>query len=93
MNDRYLCNAKNLIISALRGDAETRDAAMKSLNMKLVLSALGIVVALASPAFAKKQHQATQQETGVYNTIPGYDKDGGVVGIPNPDQSGTESQR
>jgi len=57
---------------------------MKSLNMKLVLSALGIVVALASPAFAKTSQQASG--AGAYNTIPGYDRDGGVVSVPNPDR-------
>jgi hypothetical protein len=64
---------------------------MKSLNTKLVLSALGIVAMLTSPALAKKAHPATH-EAGIYNTIPGYDKDGAVVGVPNPDQSGAESQ-
>jgi hypothetical protein len=59
-----------------------RDAAMKSLNMKLVLSALGIVVALASPAFAKTSQQAANGS----NSIPGYDRDGSVVSIPNPDR-------
>jgi hypothetical protein len=68
---------------------------MKSLDMKLVLSALGIVAMLTSPAFAKKPHHVTNVATGSteYNTIPSYDKDGGVVGIPDPDQSGTQSQR
>jgi hypothetical protein len=67
---------------------------MKSLDTKLVLSALGIVAMLTSPAFAKKAHQASHpSESAVYNTIPGYDKDGGVVGIPDPEQSGTQSQR
>ncbi len=65
---------------------------MKSLNTKSVLSALGIVAMLTGPAFAKKSHPATQ-ETGSYYSIPGYDRDGGVVGIPNPDQSAAESQR
>jgi hypothetical protein len=65
---------------------------MKSLNAKLVLSAFGIVAMLTSPAFAKKSHQATH-ETGIYNAIPGYDKDGGVVAVPNPDQLGAETQR
>jgi len=55
---------------------------MKSLNLKLVLSALGIVVALASPAFAK----TSQQAANGYNSIPGYDRDGSVVAIPNPDR-------
>jgi hypothetical protein len=66
-----------------------KDAAMKSLNTKLVLSALGIVAMLTGPAFAKKSHPATH-EAGIYNTIPGYDKDGGVTAVPNPDQ---EAQR
>jgi hypothetical protein len=67
---------------------------MKSFDAKLVLSALGIVAMLTSPAFAKKAHQVSHvSESGVYNTIPGYDKDGGVVGIPDPDQSGAETQR
>jgi hypothetical protein len=53
--------------------------------MKLVLSALGIVVALASPAFAKSSQQAANG-AGASNSIPGYDRDGGVVSIPNPDR-------
>jgi hypothetical protein len=63
---------------------------MKSLTTKLVLSALAI--AITSPAFAKKAHQVTT-ESGVYSTIPGYDKDGAVVGIPSTDQTGAEAQR
>jgi hypothetical protein len=68
---------------------------MNSLTMKVVLSSLGIVAMLTSPAFAKKPHQVTHNNNGsaVYNAIPGYDRDGGVVGIPNLDQSGTQSQR
>ena len=58
---------------------------MKSLNTKLVLSALGIVAMLTGPAFAKKSHPVTH-EAGAYGTISGYDKDGGVVEVPNPDQ-------
>ncbi len=68
-----------------------RDAAMKSLNTKLVLAAFGILAMLASPAFAKQPKQATQ--AGVYDAIPGYDGNGAVVEIPNPDQSGSGSQR
>ncbi len=54
---------------------------MKSLNTKLVLSALGIVAVLTSPAFAKNPHrQASQQRMtsdpalqsgrGIYNMVP-----------------------
>ena len=35
---------------------------MKPLNTKLVLSALGIVATLTSPAFAKTSHQASPQQ-------------------------------
>ena len=78
----------------IKGDVEMKDATMKSLNMKLVLSAVGIVAMLTGPAFAKKQHQVSNvNASGVYNTIPGYDRDGSVVGIPDPDHSGAESQR
>ena len=68
------------------------ETAMKSLNMKLALSALGIVAMLTSPALAKKV-QPVSHETGVYSSIPGYDKDGNVVAIPNPDQFGAQPQR
>ena len=68
---------------------------MKSFNTKLVLSSLGIVAMLTSPAFAQKRHHVTSDtqsavyrdnHSAVYNEIPGYDSNGGVVGVPNPDQ-------
>jgi len=65
---------------------------MKSLNTRLALCALGIIAMLTSPAFVKKPHQSAQG-TSAYDTIPGYDKDGGVVGVQSPDQSAAESQR
>jgi hypothetical protein len=58
---------------------------MKSINTKSVLAALGIVALLASPAFAKKAH-VVRDQSGVSQAIPGYDANGGVVGIPDPDQ-------
>jgi hypothetical protein len=64
---------------------------MKSLNTKLVLAAFGILVMLASPAFAKQPKQATQATA--YDGISGYNANGDVVEIPNPDQSGSGSQR
>ena len=71
---------------------------MKSLNTKLVLSTFAIVAMLASPAFAKRAQQATHNNASsvynspVYSAIPGYDSEGNVVTIPDPDQSGP-SQR
>jgi hypothetical protein len=58
---------------------------MKSIGTKLILSALAIATLLVSPAFAKNAHPITHG-TSAY-TISGYDRDGGVVAIPNPDDS------
>jgi hypothetical protein len=71
---------------AAEGDAEHERMTMKSIGTKLVLSALAVAALLVSPAFAKKAHPVTH-ETSAY-TMPGYDRDGGVVAIPNPDESG-----
>jgi hypothetical protein len=58
---------------------------MKSINTKLVLSALGIVAVLAGPAYAKTARVMRDQATAS-QTIPGYDADGRTVAIPDPDQ-------
>lgn len=67
---------------------------MKLLNTKVVLSALGIVAMVAGPAFAqKRQHvtHANQSDTSSvvhgYDApgVPGYNRDGETVAIPNPD--------
>ena len=60
---------------------------MNPLNMKLMLSALGIVAMLTSPAFAQKSQRVTHvNQSAVSQTIPGYDSDGRTVEIPDPDQ-------
>jgi hypothetical protein len=68
---------------------------MNLFNTKAVLSALGIVALLASPAFAQKRQQVTHYQSDASSPIPGYDaarvvpgynKDGAIVAIPNPDQ-------
>lgn len=57
---------------------------MKSLNMKLVLSALGIAL-LATPAFAQKPHrQASQQTLGQAPSATGAEFGGSVGVYPNP---------
>jgi hypothetical protein len=59
---------------------------MNLLNMKVALSALGIVAMLASPAFAQKRQDVTHpNRTDVSKAIPGYDKNGATVAIPGPD--------
>ena len=71
---------------------------MKSINAKLVLSTFAVVATLTSPAFGKKAQQATDNNASsvysslAYSAIPGYDRNGNVVAIPDPDQSGS-SQR
>jgi hypothetical protein len=74
---------------------------MKSLNAKFVLSTFVVVAMLTSPAFAKKPQQDRSNHASsvyasyaspVYSAIPGYDSEGNVVAIPDPDQSGS-SQR
>jgi len=60
---------------------------MNSLNTKMLLSAVGIVALLSSPAFAKTTHPATtDSQLSSSQTMPGYDADGSVVPVPNPDQ-------
>ena len=68
---------------------------MNLFNTKVLLSALGIVALLASPAFAQKQHVTHANQSDVssvvptYDTsgvVPGYNRDGAIVAIPNPDQ-------
>jgi hypothetical protein len=75
---------------------------MKSLNTKLLLSTFGIVAMLTSPAFAQKRHVTPANRSAVYNVMPGYDESGmmpgyngsgAVVGIPNADRYGIQSQR
>lgn len=59
---------------------------MHLLNMKVALSALGIVAMLASPAFAQKRQDVTHpNRTDVSKATPGYDKNGATVAIPDPD--------
>ena len=69
---------------------------MNLLNAKVVLSALGISVVLASPALAQKRQHITHihqsDASGVVpgydvsRVVPGYSKDGATIAIPNPDQ-------
>ena len=68
---------------------------MNLLNSKAMLSALGIVALLASPAFAQKRQHVTHYQPDVSSAVtgydrsrvvPGYNKDGAIVAIPNPDQ-------
>jgi hypothetical protein len=69
---------------------------MNLLNTKAVISALGIVAMLASPALAqKRQHVTHASQSDISSVVPSYDasrvvpgysRDGATVAIPNPDQ-------
>jgi len=68
---------------------------MNLFNTKVLLSSLGIVALLASPAFAQKRPHVTHYQSDVSTAVPSYDgsrvvpvynKDGATVAIPNPDQ-------
>jgi len=53
---------------------------------KIALAA-AIVLGTALAASAATRPQVAQAgQSAAYNVIPGYDKDGGLVAIPNPDQ-------
>jgi hypothetical protein len=59
------------------------NAKMKSLNAKLVLSALGIVAMLTSPAFAQKPHRDPSQQQ--HTSDPVLESGGGIYDmVPNP---------
>ena len=72
---------------------------MKSLGIKLALSALAVAALVSSPALAKSHRVVQENASTSYVTaapgsdIPAYDSQGGVVGIANPDQFGAQSQR
>ncbi len=72
---------------------------MKTLGIKVALSAVAVAALVASPAFAKS-HRVVYQDnaaatyfTAPGNDIPAYDSQGAVVGVANPDQYGLQSQR
>jgi len=72
---------------------------MKTLGIKFALSALAVAALVSSPALAKTHRVLQDSASAGYVTaapgsdIPGYDSQGNVVGIANPDWYGTQSQR
>ena len=60
---------------------------------KIALS-VAIVVSSVIAAFAATKHRATHDNQLVaHNVIPGYDKNGQTVGVPDPDQIAVQSKR
>lgn len=72
---------------------------MKTLGIKLALSALAVTTLVASPAFARTHRLVNQDNAAAAylaapgSDIPGYAADGSVVGVANPDWYGVQSQR
>jgi hypothetical protein len=59
-----------------------------SAKTKIVLLSAAIVLSTAFAASAATKPRVTQaNQSAAYNLIPGYDKYGRTVGIPDPDQS------
>jgi uncharacterized protein involved in copper resistance len=59
---------------------------------KLALAAALVLSAtLSASAATKPRVVAHADQAATYDAIPGYDKDGNTVGIPNPERS--QSQR
>ena len=72
---------------------------MKTLGIKLALSALAVAALASSPALARTHRVVQDTAPAGYVTvapgsdIPGYDSQGNVVGIANPDWYSAQSQR
>ena len=55
---------------------------------KIALLSAAVVLSTAFAASAATKTGVTQaSQSAAYNMIPGYDKDGRTVGIPDPDRS------
>jgi hypothetical protein len=74
---------------------------MKTLGIKLALSAVAVAVLVATPAFARSHRVVYRDNAAALNyvtaapgsDIPAYNSEGDVIGINNPDQYGLQSQR
>ncbi len=51
----------------------------------MLLSAAFVLGAVLSASAATKAIVVAANAAGSYDVIPGYDRDGGVVAVPNPD--------
>lgn len=55
---------------------------------------VAILVNTALAASAAIKHRATHDnQSAAHNVIPGYDKNGQAVGVPDPDQIAARSKR
>jgi hypothetical protein len=59
---------------------------------KLALAAAIVLGATLSASAATKPRVSHTDQAAAYNVIPGYDKDGNTVGIPNPEHSPSQRQ-
>lgn len=59
---------------------------------KIVLSAAVVLGMAFSASAATKPRVTDVSGAAAFTVIPGYDKDGRTVGVPNPDQFGSRPQ-
>jgi hypothetical protein len=57
------------------------------IKTKLAFAAALVLSATLSASAATKPRVAYADQAATYDAIPGYDKDGNTVGIPNPERS------
>jgi hypothetical protein len=57
---------------------------------KLALAAALVLSATLSASAATKSHVARVDQAATYDAIPGYNRDGNTVAIPNPERSQLE---
>jgi hypothetical protein len=60
---------------------------------KMALSAAIVLSTALTASAATKPRVASDNGLASYSVIPGYDKDGRVIEIPNPDQFGSQANR
>jgi hypothetical protein len=78
---------KSLAVYGRNGRTQQGDMTMFS-KTKIALAAV-IVLSTAFAASAATKTQVTQDRgSAVYTMIPGYDRSGGVVAVPDPDHFG-----
>jgi hypothetical protein len=56
-------------------------------KIKLALAAALVLSTTLSASAATKPRVAPADQAATYDAIPGYDKDGNTVSIPNPERS------
>jgi hypothetical protein len=62
-------------------------------KIKIALAAVIVLGTAIAASAATNPAVSHANGSAVYNLIPGYDKDGRTVGIPDPDKFATQAKR